>query len=61
MLADNKSAFVHAMCVVRELMFKRTAMLNQPWSAWTMRVKDKNGQTVHTISLGDLPENDVKH
>jgi len=48
-LADKKSAVIHALGVARELMFKRSGMLGQPWSAWTMRVKDKNGKTIHTL------------
>jgi hypothetical protein len=46
---------------VRELMFKRNAMLGQPWSAWTMRVSDKDGKEIHTIPFTDLPEGNSKH
>jgi hypothetical protein len=42
-LADSRSAFLHALQVVRELMFARNTMLGQPWSAWTMRVNDQAG------------------
>ena len=55
-LANGSSAFVHALQVVRELMFGRTKMLGHPWSAWTMRVNDQAGKTIHTIPFTDLPE-----
>jgi hypothetical protein len=60
-LANSETAFAHALQVVRELMFRRTEMLGHPWSAWTMRVNDKDGKTIHTISFTDLPESDSKH
>lgn len=60
-LADSSLAFVHALQVVRELMFQRTAMLGHPWSAWTMRVNDKDGKTIHTIPFADLFEGNNKH
>jgi hypothetical protein len=60
-LDNPKSAFIHALQVVRELMFKRAGMLGQPWSAWTMRVNDKNGKTLHTIPFSDLPEHNTQH
>jgi hypothetical protein len=60
-LDNTEMAFVHALQVVRELMFRRSEMLGQPWSAWTMRVNDKDGKTIHTISSTDLPESDSKH
>jgi hypothetical protein len=60
-LAHKKAALIHALHVARELMFKRPGMLGQPWSAWTMRVNDKNGKTIHTIPFADLPEKDTKH
>jgi hypothetical protein len=61
LLADSKSAFVHALQVARELMFMRTHMLGQPWSQWTMRVNDKDGKMIHTIPFTDLPEGNHKH
>jgi len=61
LLANNKSALIHALQVSRELMFKRTGMLGQPWSKWTMRVNDKDGKTVHTIPFAELPANNTKH
>jgi hypothetical protein len=60
-LANSETAFVHGLQVVRELMFKRAEMLGQPWSAWTMRVSDKDGNEVHTIPFTDLPESNGKH
>jgi hypothetical protein len=60
-LTNGNSAFIHALQVVRELMFKRTSMLGQPWSAWTMHVNDKNGKMIHTIPFTDLPEGNTKH
>ena len=60
-LSDKNSALAHALEVARELKFKRKGMLGQPWSAWTMRVNDKNGRTIHTIPFGDLPEGETKH
>jgi hypothetical protein len=60
-LTNSNSAFVHALQVVRELKFKRASMLGQPWSAWTMRVNDKDGKMIHTIPFTDLPEGDTKH
>ena len=61
LLSNKKSALAHALQVARELMFKRDAMLGQPWSAWTMRVNDKYGRTIHTIPFGELPEGKTKH
>jgi hypothetical protein len=61
MLPNKETAFVHALQVVRELMFKRTKMLGEPWSAWTMRVNDKDGKEIHTIPFTDLPEGNSKH
>jgi hypothetical protein len=60
-LPDEKSALIHALQVARELMFKRAGMLGEPWSAWTMSVNDKNGKTVHTIPLAELPEGYTEH
>jgi hypothetical protein len=60
-LPDTKSALVHALQVARELTFKRTGMLGQPWAAWTMRVNDKDGKTIHTIPLAELPEGSTEH
>jgi hypothetical protein len=60
-LSDNKAAFIHGLQVARELMFQRAGMLGQPWAAWTMRVNDKDGKTIHTIAFADLPENNNKH
>ena len=54
LLPDEKSALIHALQVARELMFKRAGMLGQPWAAWTMRVNDKEGNTIHTIPLAEL-------
>jgi hypothetical protein len=59
-LADSESAFAHGTQVIRELMFKRTGMLGQPWSAWTMHVNDKNGNAVHRIQFRDRPEGERK-
>jgi hypothetical protein len=61
LLENNNSALIHAMRVARELMFKRPGMLGQSWSAWTMRVNDKGGQTIHTIAFADMPDSDTKH
>jgi len=60
-LAGKKDALLHALGVARELMFKRGEMLGQPWSAWTMRVQDKHGKTVHSIPLAEVPDNHTKH
>jgi hypothetical protein len=60
-LPNSASAFVHALQVARELMFKRTGMLGHPWSAWTMRVNDRDGKTIHTISFTDLPDGNTMH
>jgi hypothetical protein len=59
-LADTESAHVHGLQVIRELMFKRTEMLGQPWSAWTMHVNDKNGKAIHRLQFQDL-QGDNKH
>jgi hypothetical protein len=59
-LADNKLALAHAMRVIRELMFMRTGMLGQPWSAWTMRVSKKDGETIHTVPFTELDDN-IRH
>jgi hypothetical protein len=59
-LSNSKAALIHGLQVARELMFKRPGMLGQPWSAWTMRVNDKDGKTIHT-SFADVPENNTKH
>jgi hypothetical protein len=60
-LDNPTAALIHGLQVVRELMFKRPGMLGQPWTAWTMRVNDKNGTTIHTIPFADVPENSTKH
>jgi hypothetical protein len=60
-LDDSKSAFFHALQVVRELMFMRNEMLGEPWSSWTMRVNDKDHKTVHTIPFVGLPNGNTKH
>jgi hypothetical protein len=59
-LADSESAHIHGLQVIRELMFKRTEMLGQPWSAWTMHVNDKNGKAIHRIQFRDLPKGNGK-
>ena len=61
LLANKKSALVHAMAVGRELMFKRSGMLGQAWAHWTLRVSDANGKTIHSIALSELPEGDTRH
>ena len=60
-LSGKKAALIYALGVARELMFKRSGMLGQPWSAWTMRVIDKTGKTVHTLPLAEIPESDTQH
>jgi hypothetical protein len=60
-LSNHKAALIHGLQVARELMFKRPGMLGQPWAAWTMRVNDKDGKTIHTIPFAELPENTTKH
>jgi hypothetical protein len=60
-LANGETAFVHALQVMRELMFKRAGMLGHPWSTWTMRVNDRDGKTIHTIPFTDLPDANTKH
>jgi hypothetical protein len=60
-LSGKKSAVIHALGVARELMFKRSGMRGQPWSAWTMRVKDKNGKTIHTLPFAEVPDSETKH
>jgi hypothetical protein len=61
LLPNDKSALIHGLQVARELMFKRSGMLGQPWAAWTMHVNDKDGKTIHTIPFGELPEGNYKH
>ncbi len=61
LLANNKLAWAHAIAVGRELIFKRSGMLGQAWSHWTLRVNDANGKTIHTIALSELPDGDTKH
>ena len=61
LLANKASALAHAVVVGRELMFKRSEMLGQAWSHWTLRVNDVNGKTIHTLPLAELPEGDTKH
>ena len=60
-LANSQSAFGHAVRVVRELMFKRSEMLGQPWSHWTIRVNDRNGKTIHTLPFNEVPDDDTQH
>jgi hypothetical protein len=55
-LVNKGAALAHAMQVARELMFKRSGMLGEEWSRWSMRVNDKDGNTVHTIPFSELPE-----
>jgi hypothetical protein len=49
------------MQVARELMFKRSGMLGKAWSAWTMRVNDRDGNAVHTIPFSELPKDKWIH
>ena len=55
-LADNATAISHGVQVMHELMFKRPGMLGQAWSAWTMRVSDRDGKTVQLIPFADVHE-----
>lgn len=56
-LANNELALAHAIQVMHELMFMRVGMLGQPWSAWTMRVSKKDGETIHTVSFTEIDDN----
>ena len=55
-LANGSSAFVHALQVVRELMFGRTKMLGQLWSAWTMLSTIKPGRRYTQYRLLTFPK-----
>ena len=61
LLADKESALAHAVEVCRELMFKRSEMLGQAWAHWTLRVKDTQGKTIHTLPLAEIPTDNTRH
>jgi hypothetical protein len=60
-LLDKNAAMSHALVVARELMFNSTGMLGHRWSAWTMLVKDKDGQNVLTLPFSEVPEGMTRH
>jgi hypothetical protein len=60
-LLDKNAAMSHALVVARELMFNSTGMLGQRWSAWTMFVKDKDGQNVLRLPFSEVPEGTTRH
>ena len=60
MLEDETAAMAHGILVMRELMHKRSGMAGEPWSAWTMRVSDEVGRTVHLIPFAEMPEGAVQ-
>jgi hypothetical protein len=54
-LRDEAEAMAHALQVMRELMYQRSGMLGATWAAWTMRVSNTDGQTVHLIRFAEMP------
>jgi hypothetical protein len=54
-LDDDAAALEHARRVVRELIHRRSGMLDQDWSGWTMRVRNAEG-----VELFALPFTDVE-
>jgi Domain of unknown function (DUF6894) len=54
-LRDDTDAMAHATLVMRELMFQRAGMLGELWAAWTMRVSDTDGRTIHLIPFAQIP------
>lgn len=53
-LPNLEAAREHAAVVVRELMFKRSGMLNRSWPQWTMSVRDSDGQELLSFELSDF-------
>jgi hypothetical protein len=53
-LIDLPAARDHAAGVARELTFKSDGMMQQTWSAWTMRVHDDRGTEVFSLPLSDF-------
>jgi hypothetical protein len=54
-LPDVDAARRHAKVVAAELMHHRDSMLGQPWSDWTMIVKDDKGEKVLSFRVsGDV-------
>ena len=60
-LIDKDAAMAHALVVARELMFNSSGMLGHRWSAWTMLVKDKDGQNVLRLLFSEVPEGMTRH
>jgi hypothetical protein len=59
-LPDINAARRHAQAVAAELMHHRDSMLGQPWSDWTMTVKDDKGEKVLSFRVSDDAES-VRH
>jgi hypothetical protein len=55
-LPDVDAARRHAYAVAREIMRNRAGMLGDPWSKWTMQVKDSHGKEVFCFELADAGE-----
>lgn len=53
-LADVSAARDHAAGVARELTFNSAGMMDQAWSAWTMRVHDDQGSELFSLPLSDV-------
>jgi Domain of unknown function (DUF6894) len=55
-LADIAAAREHAIGVVQELMFRRSGMLDRPWSEWKILIHDGDGVELLRFNFSDVPE-----
>lgn len=55
-LPDIDAARRHAQVVAAELMHHRESLLGQPWSNWTMIVKNDKGEEVLSFPVSDDTE-----
>ena len=53
-LTDINAAREHAVGVVQELMFRRSGMLDQDWSAWNLLIRDAEGVELLRFNFSDV-------
>jgi hypothetical protein len=59
-LADVAAARDHADIVARELMLGTSGIDGEPWSKWSMVVRDSGGVEVFSFAMSDLKNSDGK-
>jgi hypothetical protein len=53
-LPNLEAARKHAEAVARELMYRRSGMLEQDWADWRMSVRDESSRELLSLPLGAL-------